>query len=128
MLNSIHSSPSVNHHQNGQISGRGLAHRKLGYAERLELAADVAERVRRYHQTDAQIAANFGVSPSQLCRELKARAEWRVIRGVEINHDNYAVACIQEGIDHASPYALDKALLEVLPKVWDSIDRLTHSH
>jgi hypothetical protein len=128
MLDNTRCSPSVNH-QNGQISGRGLAHRKMGYPERLELAADVAEGVRRYEQTHAEIADSFEVSQSSLCRELKERARWRIEHDLKLDRDDYAIACIIEGINIASPSALDKAFREdgIFAKVWKAIDHLTCS-
>jgi myo-inositol-1-phosphate synthase len=123
--------PHISSSGNGNghlISGYSLAHRKLGYEERLQLAVDVKNRVRGYTQTDAEIAASFKVSPSQLSRESKRQAEWEAENNIRSDRDDYAAARIVEGVNIASPSALDKALRdhkEVLTKVWDALDRLT---
>ena len=117
---------SKNANGNGHlISGYSLAHQKIGYEERLQLAVAVKNRVREYSQTDVEIAKSFKVSASQLSKESKRQAEWEAENNIRSNRDDYAVARIVEGINIASPSALDKALGKVFPKVWDAVERLT---
>jgi hypothetical protein len=76
------------------ISGYSLAHRKMPYDEGLQGAAEVARGVRRYEPTQAEIAASFKVSASQLSRELKAIERWEAEQGITKHGDELAVAAI----------------------------------
>jgi|SRR6516162_8280179 hypothetical protein len=55
------------------ISGRGLAHRKLSYPERVSLAADVADHVKWFDPSLSQLASIFRVDVAALRAERKAR-------------------------------------------------------
>src|SRR6516225_3774808 len=58
----------------GSVNGRGLAHRKLSYSERVALAADVATRVRRFEPSLGQLSSLFHVNVAAVRAEIKARA------------------------------------------------------
>jgi hypothetical protein len=56
------------------VSGRGLAHRKLSYPERVSLACDVALGQKQFVPSLGQLSSLFHVNVAALRAELKARA------------------------------------------------------
>jgi hypothetical protein len=67
-------SPTVNP-TNGSISGRGLANRKLTREQLVSMAADYKTGQLQVDPSFKHACALFGVSPADLRKELKRRAE-----------------------------------------------------
>lgn|SRR5215467_7177659 len=99
------------------VSGRGIRRRKLSREQRIRLAADLVSRTAQLDPSIAQSAALLSVAPTDVSKELRARAAAREAKR--------ATLVLIDGWNDASEIEREDAVRMIgVADVWDVLARV----